>query len=157
MKNKALIWIGVGTALALGVGILFLTRGSKKSAMRKAWEDAGSPLTFDQWVKLSEAEKQQLLASANELQAEPTAKGIRVGDSVIDLSKFKIDMNEVARILTTPVDKKRKYELLEQAGVQTQTLDLVKKADDAQQRKNVSDTLKRLRKQESSNVLIGIK
>jgi hypothetical protein len=66
-------------------------------------------------------------------------------------------MNEVARILTTPVDKKRKYELLEQAGVQTQTLDLVKKADDAQQRKNVSDTLKRLRKQESSNVLIGIK
>jgi hypothetical protein len=93
MKNKW-IWIGVGTALALGVGILFLTRGSKKSAMRKAWEDAGSSLTFDQWVKLSDAEKQQLLASANELQAEPTAKGIRVGNSVIDLSKFKIDMNE---------------------------------------------------------------
>ena len=156
MKNKALIWIGVGTALALGVGVYFLTRGKKKSAFRD-WQNAGSPGTFEQWKKLTDAEKEQLIASANELQAEPTAKGIRVGNSVIDLSKFKIDMNEVARILTTPVDKKRKYELLEQAGVQTQTLDLVKKADDAQQKKNVSDTLKRLRKQESANVLIGIK
>ena len=156
MKNKA-IWIGIGTALVVGVGAFFLIRGGKKSAMRKAWEDAGSPLTFDQWMQLSEAEKQALLTSTNELQAEPTAKGIRVGNSVIDLSKFKIDMNEVARILTKPVDKKRKYELLEQAGVQTQTLDLVKKADDAQQKKTISDTLKRLRKQESSNVLIGIK
>jgi len=156
MKNKAWIWIGVGTALVVGVGIFFLTRGKKKSSFQD-WQNAGSPGTFEQWKKLTDTEKEQLIASANELQAEPTAKGIRVGNSVIDLSKFKIDMNEVARILTTPVDKKRKYELLEQAGVQTQTLDLVKKADDAQQRKNVSDTLKRLRKQESSNVLIGIK
>lgn len=156
MKNKGLIWLGIGTAL-VGVGIFFLLKGGKKKLARKQWEDAGSPLTFDEWQKLSDAEKEQLLASANESLAQPTAKGIRIGNSVIDLSKFKLDMNEVARILTTPVDKKRKYELLEQAGVQAKTLDLVKKADDAQQKKMISDTIKRLRKQESSNVAIGIK
>ena len=157
MKNKGLIWIGIGTALVVGVGLFFLVKGNKNKLARKQWEDAGSPGTFDEWQKLSDAEKEQLLASTNESLAQPTAKGIRIGNSVIDLSKFKLDMNEVARILTTPVDKKRKYELLEQAGVQAKTLDLVKKADDAQQKKMISDTIKRLRKQESSNVAIGIK
>lgn len=156
MKNKAWIWIGLGTALVVGVGVFFLTRGKKKSAYQQ-WQDSGSPLTFEEWKQLGSAEQQQLADVANELPAEATANGIKIGNTKIDLSKFKIDMNEVARILTTPVDKKRKYELLEQSGVQTQTLDLIKKADDAQQKKMISDTLKRLRKKDASSTLIGVK
>jgi len=71
------------------------------------------------------------------------------------LSKFKLDMNEVMRILTEPVSKEKKYATLKESGVPDQTISLVKKADEAQQKKALADTLKRLRKQDST--LIGIK
>ncbi len=155
MKNKNLIWIGLGTAVVVGVGLFFLVRGRTNRLARQQWLDAGSPGTFDQWQKLSNAEKMQLLSAQTQIPAEVVSGGIKVGNTRIDLSKFKLDMNEVMRILTEPVSKEKKYATLKESGVPDQTISLVKKADDAQQKKALADTLKRLRKQDST--LIGIK
>ena len=157
MKNKSLIWIGIGTALVVGVGLYFLVRGNKNKLVRQQWVDAGSPGTFDEWMRLSDADKLKLVQSATEIPAEAVSGGVRIGNTRIDLSKFKIDTNEVLRILTEPVSKQRKYELLQQSGVKNETINLIKKADDAQQKKVVSDTLKRIRKQDSASISIGIK
>jgi hypothetical protein len=155
MKNKNLIWIGLGTAVVVGVGLFFLIRGRSGKLARKQWVDAGSPATFEQWQKLSKAEKMQLLSAQTEIPAEAVSGGIKVGNTRIDLSKFKLDINEVMRILTEPVSKEKKYATLKESGVPDQTISLVKKADEAQQKKALSDTLKRLRKQDTT--LIGIK
>ena len=155
MKNKSLIWIGLGTAVVVGVGLFFLVRGRSNKLARQQWLDAGSPGTFEQWQKLSNAEKKVLLSAQTEIPAEQISGGIKIGDTRIDLSKFKIDMNEVMRILTEPVSKEKKYATLKDSGISEQTITMIKKADDAQQKKALSDTLKRLRKQDST--LIGIK
>lgn len=155
MQNKNLIWIGLGTAVVVGVGLFFLVRGRSNRLARQQWLDAGSPGTFEQWQKLSKAEKKQLLSAQTEIPAEQVGEGIKIGNTRIDLSKFKIDMNEVMRILTEPVSKEKKYATLKESGISEQTITMIKKADDAQQKKALSDTLKRLRKQDST--LIGIK
>jgi len=155
MKNKSLIWIGLGTAVLVGVGLFFLVRGRSSRLARQQWLDAGSPGTFEQWQKLSNAEKKVLLSAKNEIPAEKVGEGIKIGNTRIDLSKFKIDMNEVMRILTEPVSKEKKYATLKDSGISEQTITMIKKADDAQQKKALSDTLKRLKKQDSA--LIGIK
>ena len=93
MKNKNLLWIGLGTAVVVGVGLFFLVRGRSSRLARQQWLDAGSPGTFDQWQKLSNAEKMQLLSAQTEIPAEAVSGGIKVGNTRIDLSKFKLDMN----------------------------------------------------------------
>lgn len=155
MKNKSLIWIGLGTAVVVGVGLFFLVRGRSNRLARQQWLDAGSPATFEQWQKLSNAEKKLLLSAQSDIPAEQVGEGIKIGNTRIDLSKFKIDMNEVMRILTEPVSKEKKYATLKDSGISEQTITMIKKADDAQQKKALSDTIKRLRKQNGS--LIGIK
>ena len=155
MKNKNLLWIGLGSIAVVGVGLFFILKGRNAKLARKQWLDAGSPGTFEQWSKLSDDEKKSLLSAATEIPAEQVSGGIKIGNTKIDLSKFKLDMNEVVRILSEPVPKEKKYATLKESGVSDSTINLIKKADQAQQKKTVGDTLKRLRKQDSS--IIGIK
>ena len=155
MKNKNLIWIGLGTAVVVGAALFFLVRSNKNKLARQQWLDAGSPLTFDEWMRLTDAQKRELLIAGTQIQAEPVSGGVKIGGVKIDLSKIKLNTNEILRILTEPVSKEKKYETLKQSGISDTTINMIKNADEAQTKKSISDTLKRLRKQDSA--LIGIK
>jgi hypothetical protein len=57
-------------------------------------------------------------------------------------------MEKVKSIIAQPVSKKRKYEILQQSGMSNQTLDLIKKADAAEQQKKLNLAIKGIQQKE---------
>jgi hypothetical protein len=130
-KDNTLLWIGIGSVVVVGAILFFVLRGGKKSKEKD--------------------EKPELDVLGNE-ETNLTTDGnnIVVGDKKIkiDPAKFKIDMEKVKSIIAQPVSKKRKYEILQQSGMSNQTLDLIKKADAAEQQKKFSLAIKGMQQKE---------
>jgi hypothetical protein len=130
-KDNTLLWVGIGSVVVVGAILFFVLRGGKKSKEKD--------------------EKPELDVLGNE-ETNLTTDGnnIVVGDKKIkiDPAKFKIDMEKVKSIIAQPVSKQRKYEILQQSGMSNQTLDLIKKADAAEQQKKLNLAIKGIQQKE---------
>lgn len=134
-KDNTLLWVAFGSILVVGTIVFIMTRPKKD---KKAQPNMG------------EREEDVVVDGSK----------VVINNQKIDLSKFKIDVDKITSILNNPVPKQRQYELLEQSGVPQQTISLVKKADEAQKQKNLSDSIKRIQQKQRDaefEKLTGIK
>jgi hypothetical protein len=130
-KDNTLLWIGIGSVVVVGAILFFVLGGGKKSKEK----DKNSELD---------------VLGNEETNLTTDGNNIVVGDKKIkiDPAKFKIDMEKVKSIIAQPVSKKRKYEILQQSGMSNQTLDLIKKADAAEQQKKLNLAIKGIQQKE---------
>lgn len=120
-KDNTLLWVGLGSVLVVGVVLFFVLRR-----------------------KDDKKDKGQLMDEEQPPVEETNTGKLKVGNTLIDPSKFKIDMDKVKAILNAPKSRQEKYDRLKQSGVPESTINLVKKADDQAEKNRFSQTIKNL-------------
>lgn len=112
MKNKNLLWIGLGTVVVVGVTLFFLVKANKNKLVKKEWESVGSPGTLEDWSKMSATQKEAYLKSkgvAPSTQTQSEAQQEKEGKS-----KLQIDTSGLAKGIADLFVKKNQ-ELLAQS------------------------------------------
>lgn len=109
MKKNKLFFIGLGTAVVVGVGLIFLIKANKNKLAKKQWEDAGSPGTFEDWKKLNDIQKKALaLIPQNNTTGVPNlaTPGIITGMEVSDSAIKGLNISPIAGTISSLFQKK---------------------------------------------------
>ncbi len=154
MKKNAIWWI-LGSVAVVGATAFILVKANKNKLLKKQWQEAGEPVSFEEWKKMTDLEKADAIAK----KVSQTG-GQQGGGEIPSLATTpfgtlsKLDLSPIAGTLASLFKKKgtetaltadaSKYQEMKEKGYTQSVIDIVKKQDEYKAKQNLAERGKQI-------------
>lgn len=154
MKKNAIWWV-LGSVAVVGTATFLLINANKNKLLKKQWQEAGEPVSFEEWKKMTDLEKadaiakkvsqtggQQGTGEIPSLATTPfgTLSGLNLSPIAGTLASLFKKKDKGTSLAVTP----SKYEEMKEKNYTQSVIDIVKKQDEYQAKQNLAERGKQI-------------